>query len=167
MALSLEIGSAACPFGTDPQRSISSKPGSFHTATRWIFSLPVFFRLTHVSAGINTSAPGCESYSLSPSQTWALPVSINRISSSLWCLCFGTTAPGEISSVKSRKCFEPLVFGPILRRNSLAGEENPSRGRRVRTSPSSLCSTTGFASPSCERSDRRRRGQRARPQRAA
>src|SRR5262247_4409453 len=45
------------PNGTDVQRMNSSKPGSEKTNARSMFSLPVFVRLTHVSAGMNTIAP--------------------------------------------------------------------------------------------------------------
>jgi hypothetical protein len=49
---------AGCPFGTEPRRSISSKPGPLQTETRLMFSLPVFFRLIHVLVGMTTNAPG-------------------------------------------------------------------------------------------------------------
>src|SRR5579859_5476194 len=58
------------------------------------------------------------------------------------------TAPDGISSVKSRRCFDPLVFGPIFNKKSLLGEATPSRGRRVRRSPSFFCRTIGLAPPS-------------------
>jgi hypothetical protein len=52
---SREIRGAACPLGTDAQRIISSKPGSFQTKSRLMFSMPVFFKPIQVSAGMNTS----------------------------------------------------------------------------------------------------------------
>src|SRR5262249_39446737 len=62
------------PNGTDVQRMNSSKPGSEKTNARLMFSLPVFVRLTHVSAGMKTIAPACTSRSCVPSHTCALPV---------------------------------------------------------------------------------------------
>jgi hypothetical protein len=105
------------PAGTELHRIVSSNPGAEKMKVRLIGSAPTFFRLTHVLAGMNASPPAWISRSLSPSQTWAVPLWISNISSWVKCLCLGMAAPGAISSMPATRCSEPLFFGLIFNMN--------------------------------------------------
>src|SRR5262249_14810814 len=109
------------PDGTDVQRKNSSNPGSEKTKARLMFSLPVFLRLTHVSEGMKTIAPAWTSRSCVPSQTCALPVRINRISSWPRCLCLGMRPPAGTSSVPANIFWEAPFLRSILIVNGRVG----------------------------------------------
>src|SRR6516225_4780835 len=118
------------PAGTDVQRMNSSKPGSEKTNARLMISVPVFLRLIHVSEGIKTIAPAWTSRSRVPSQTCALPVWINKISSWPRCLCLGMMPPTGISSVPANIFCEPPFLRSILIVNGPVGT-GVSRGLRT------------------------------------
>src|SRR6516165_2392263 len=122
------------PAGTDVQRMNSSKPGSEKTNARLMVSFPVFLTLIQVSEGIKTIAPAWTSRSCVPSQTCALPVSINKISSWPRCLCLGIMPPTGISSVPANTFCEPPLLRSILIVNGPVGTE-VSLGLRTRRYP--------------------------------
>jgi hypothetical protein len=56
------------PAGTELHRIVSSKPGAEKTNVSAIGSVPMFFPLIQVLAGMNTSPPAWRSRSSSPSE---------------------------------------------------------------------------------------------------
>jgi hypothetical protein len=59
-----EIGSLGALLGLSHGGAFLQSQVPLQTETTLMFSLPVFFRLIQVSAGMNTNAPGWVSYSL-------------------------------------------------------------------------------------------------------
>jgi hypothetical protein len=51
------IWEGVSPAGTELHRIVSSNPGAEKMNVRLIGSVPIFFALTHVFAGMNTSPP--------------------------------------------------------------------------------------------------------------
>lgn len=62
--MSREIGSLVALSGLSHSGAFLQSQAPLQTETTLMFSLLVFFRLIHVSAGMNTNAPGWASYSL-------------------------------------------------------------------------------------------------------
>ena len=83
------------PFGMDQQSSVSFKARLVPDGKEADVLFAGILQADPGCSGINTNAPAWASYSFSPSETWALPVWIKRISSSPWCLCLGIVAPEE------------------------------------------------------------------------
>ena len=63
------MGVGVSPAGTELHRIVSSNPGAEKMKVRAIGSVPMFFPLIHVLAGMNTSPPAWRSRSSSPSDT--------------------------------------------------------------------------------------------------